>query len=133
MTAPQPGRPPGRAANAEPDPRDKPDPRPVPEADRIALAALACRDVAALHGGEHGEVATYLPGRRVLGVRVGPGRAEVHLVAAYGPNVAALADRVRGAVLAAVPACQAVDVVIGDVVIGDVVIGDLAGDALEQA
>ncbi|MGF7235288.1 MAG: hypothetical protein ACQSGP_10075 [Frankia sp.] len=87
---------------------------PVPDADAVALAALAVPDVTALHGGEYGEVATYLPGRRVIGVRTRPGRAEVHVVVTFGPNVARVADRVRESILRAVPTCGAVDVVIAD-------------------
>jgi uncharacterized alkaline shock family protein YloU len=49
------------------------------------------------------EIATYLPGRRVLGVRVAPGRAEVHIVTVYGANMVDVADRVRAAVQAATP------------------------------
>ncbi|SDP54852.1 hypothetical protein SAMN04487905_105148 [Actinopolyspora xinjiangensis] len=40
-------------------------------AERIAAAVLEHPCVARLDGGEHGTVATYLPGRRVTGVRTG--------------------------------------------------------------
>ena len=39
-------------------------------ADSIAAAVLAVPGVAALHPGMFGEVGTYLPGRRVTGVRI---------------------------------------------------------------
>ncbi|WP_205739614.1 hypothetical protein [Georgenia sp. SYP-B2076] len=49
-------------------------------ADAVAAAVLAVPGVARLHAGAFGEVATYLPGRRVPGVRIGPGGVEVHVV-----------------------------------------------------
>ena len=67
-------------------------------ADALAAAALACPSVVALSGGRVGEVATYLPGRRVTGVRVTDGRVEVHVVARYGPTCAEIASQVRAAV-----------------------------------
>ncbi len=115
MTAPDPGPPAIPGPDAEPaEGAGLPDLAPVPDADAVAVAALAVADVTALHGGRHGEVATYLPGRRVLGVRTGPGRAEVHVVAVFGPNVARVADRVRASVQRATPAATVVDVVISD-------------------
>lgn len=82
---------------------DRPDTAPEPDAEAVAAAAAACEGVHALtRGSDVVEIATYLPGRRVLGVRVSPGRAEVHIVARYGVNVVEVADRVRAAVLAAV-------------------------------
>ena len=47
-------------------------PTPAADADAIAAAVLACPSVAGLGGGPAGAVATYLPGRRVTGVRVRP-------------------------------------------------------------
>ena len=49
------------------------------QADRIAAATLAVPGVAGLHAGMFGEVATYLPGRRVTGVRIGADAVEVHV------------------------------------------------------
>ncbi|WP_134767931.1 hypothetical protein [Nocardioides sp. 1609] len=72
---------------AEPDP-----------ADRVAAAVLAVPGVHGLHAGVHGEVATYLPGRRVNGVRVrGPGW-DVHVVLAWAAPVADTAELVRRSV-----------------------------------
>jgi uncharacterized alkaline shock family protein YloU len=99
---------------------DRPASAPEPDAEAVAAAAAACEGVHALtRGSDVVEIATYLPGRRVLGVRVSPGRAEVHIVARYGVNVVEVADRVRAAVLAAVkgdtgPSPQ-VDVYVEDV------------------
>jgi len=66
--------------------------------ERIVAAVLAIPGVAAMHGGAFGEVATYLPGRRVTGVTVGPTSCAVHLAARYPANVVDTAERVRAAV-----------------------------------
>ena len=49
--------------------------------DAVSAAALSCSQVARLSGGLAGEVATYLPGRRVAGIRIGDDEVEVHIVA----------------------------------------------------
>ncbi|QCW49434.1 hypothetical protein FE634_01610 [Nocardioides dongxiaopingii] len=82
-------------------------------ADRVAAAVLAVAGVDGLHGGAHGEVATYLPGRRVVGVRLRDPGCAVHVVLAWGVPIAGTAELVRRAVngLVAGP----VDVTIEDV------------------
>lgn len=80
-----------------------------PDPEVVAAAVQACPSVAALSG----EIASYLPGRRVAGVRTSPGRAEVHVVAHYGPPMEAVAAQVREAVTRAVGVRQ-VDVAIDD-------------------
>lgn len=64
-------------------------------ADRVRTAVLALPGVSDLHPGSFGEVATYAAGRRVVGVRVRPARAEVHVVAAWSAPVLEVADEVR--------------------------------------
>lgn len=49
-------------------------------ADRVAASVLAVPGVVRLHAGVFGEVATYLSGRAVTGVRLRPDETEVHLV-----------------------------------------------------
>ncbi|HEY8721350.1 hypothetical protein [Pengzhenrongella sp.] len=66
--------------------------------DVIAAAALGCPSVARLSGGLVGEVATYLPGRRVRGVRVRDNGVSVHVVGVYGPPVTEIAREVHAAV-----------------------------------
>ncbi|MGW6130387.1 hypothetical protein ACWFNE_10210 [Cellulomonas sp. NPDC055163] len=66
------------------------------EADAVAAAVLACPGVVGLRAGG-GLVATYLPGRRVEGVRIGPDAIEVSLVARLGVPVPTLDTRVRSA------------------------------------
>jgi hypothetical protein len=66
--------------------------------ERVAAAVLATPGVAALHGGEFGEIATYLPGRRVTGVTIGPSSCAVHVAVRYPANVVDTAENVRAAV-----------------------------------
>jgi hypothetical protein len=69
--------------------------------DLIAAAVLAVPHVAGLSGGRLGEIATYLPGRRVEGVRIRPGQIEVHVVARYGPTMSEVGAAVHAAVVGA--------------------------------
>lgn len=52
---------------------------PAALAQRVAAAVLAHPDVVALHGGPFNTVATHLPGRRLVGVRLGVGSEPVEL------------------------------------------------------
>ncbi|WP_312870565.1 hypothetical protein [Gordonia asplenii] len=52
-------------------------------AERIAHAVLSVLGVVRLDGGRFGEVATYLPGRRVTGVSLDDESGEVHIVVAW--------------------------------------------------
>jgi hypothetical protein len=83
------------------------------DADRIAAAVLACPQVSGLHGGRFGEVATYLPGRRVTGVTISADEVEVHLVAAYPATITEIDHAVRAA-LAEVTGGLAVTIVVED-------------------
>ena len=71
---------------------------PDPDADAIAAAALDCPGVSGLHGGPLNDVAAYLPGRTVTGVRLAEDRVEVHVVARFGTVLPSLAEQVRAAV-----------------------------------
>ncbi|WP_432497596.1 hypothetical protein [Kineococcus gypseus] len=66
-------------------------------ADAVRAAVLAVPGVVGLHPGRHGTVATYLPGRRVTGVRLGEDGAEVHVVVAAGADLRATAGAVHAA------------------------------------
>jgi uncharacterized alkaline shock family protein YloU len=74
-----------------------------PDPDALAAAVLACPAVVAMSAGRVGEVATYLPGRRVAGVRVRDKEVTVHVVARYGPTVAEIAAQVRQTVQTLAP------------------------------
>jgi len=102
MTEPAAARP-ARHEAPHQAPRPAPQPPGVELADQVAAAALTVRGVTGLHGGMFGETATYLPGRRVLGVRLTENVADIHLTLAYGAPVFATAQQVRTAVAALVP------------------------------
>lgn len=69
-----------------------------PDPDAIAAAVRACGTVVDLSGGLAGEAATYLPGRRVTGVRIDDRTVTVHVVARYGPSIAEIGAEVSRAV-----------------------------------
>lgn len=63
--------------------------------DLVAVAVTGVPGVTGMHAGSMGEVATYLPGRRVTGVRRRDGSTEVHVSVAMGVAIAELATQVR--------------------------------------
>ena len=68
----------------------------LPDAVALAAAARACPSVADLSGGAMAEFATYLPGDRVVGIRVSEDSVDVHLVVRWSvPSLPAAADEVR--------------------------------------
>lgn len=82
-------------------------------AEAVADAARSCPGVVRLASGSPVEVATYLPGRRVHGVRFDDGVVEVHVVASPGTVLPDLARAIRKAVAAVVPD-STVDVYVDD-------------------
>jgi hypothetical protein len=100
MTAPADGTAPSLAGGAD--------------VDMIATAVRLCAGVSALDGGAHGEIATYLPGRKVTGVVVGDGRVTVQVRVRWGtpaPDLAALITTVA----APFTGHRRIDVVIADI------------------
>lgn len=87
----------------------------APDPERLADTVLRVDDVDSLYGGLTGEVATYLPGKRVPGVRVRDGRVEIHIVVRGLRPVTDTARDVRRAVLAQAQPLP-VDVIVGDIV-----------------
>lgn len=87
--------------------------------EAIAAAVLASPAVAGLHGGRFTTVASYLPGRRVVGVAVTPSEITVGVVGRYPNTVAQIAAQVRAAVATVVPGV-AVTVTIEDIDIEDI-------------
>lgn len=85
-------------------------------ADTVAALARAVPGVAALHPGMFGEVATYLPGRRVTGVRIRGGAVDVHLTVWPAAPVRATAAAVRAAVAAGFPG-HTVNVTVEDIAV----------------
>ena len=72
-------------------------------AEVVAEAVLAVPGVVRLHGGRFGELATYLPGRRVIGVRVDERGTEVHVVVSGDASAADTGGRIQRAVSAIAP------------------------------
>jgi hypothetical protein len=74
-------------------------------ARQVAAAALAVPGVWEMHPGQFGEVATYAPGERISGVRVGVRSGEVHIVTDLTRNLVIVGEEVRAAAerLAGVP------------------------------
>jgi len=72
-------------------------------ADAVAALVLAVPGVAGLHPGRFGEVATYLPGRRVTGVKLNEDRVEIHVVVEFDAPIRTVAQRIHTMVGAAVP------------------------------
>ena len=83
-------------------------------ADVVAAAVRGVPGVADLHAGMFGEVGTYLPGRRVPGIRLGDDVTEVHVTLVFGVAVRETAARVRDVVGTIIG--TPVDVTIEDVV-----------------
>jgi hypothetical protein len=84
------------------------------DVDAVAAAVLACPGVAALDGGQFGEVASYLPGRKVTGVMVIGGRVKVQVRARWAVPAPGVARQITAA---AVPLTghYPVDVAIADI------------------
>jgi uncharacterized alkaline shock family protein YloU len=68
------------------------------DTEAIEQAVVACSGVVGLSGGPAGTVATYLPGRRVTGVRVVGSSVEIHVVARWDVQIPSLAEQVRARV-----------------------------------
>lgn len=84
------------------------------DVDAVAGAARSRAAVAGLHGGSPGEIATYLPGRRVVGVRVAPDAVLVAVCARWGVPAVEVAAQIRTAVGPLAPG-RRVDVMLADV------------------
>ena len=80
-----------------------PDPEPLTPAEVVAAAVLGVPGVVRLHGGRFGGLGTYLPGRRVTGVRIDDEGTEVHVVVSDRVPVPDTAARVQRAVSAIAP------------------------------
>lgn len=92
-------------------------PAPNEPADRVAAAVRAVSGVADLHPGMFGEVGTYLPGRRVPGIRIDDGAVQVHICVVFGASVRDTAAAVRAATAAQLPEGPTViDVTVEDVI-----------------
>ena len=87
---------------------------PQDPAERLAATVLRVPGVVGLHSGMFGEVGTYLPGRRVAGIRITDDAVEVHVVVRFGVSVRDTAAAVRAAAAAGHPGV-AINVTVEDV------------------
>lgn len=92
--------------------------------DSLAAAVLAVPGVASLHGGRFGEIATHLPGRRVVGIRFAGERGEVHITVHVDEAAMASTSVIEIAEAAREAASAIVDVPI------DVIVEDLTMDEM---
>lgn len=77
---------------------------PPETADEVAALVLRVPGVSRLHAGAFGEAATYLPGRRVTGIKVGDDVVEVHVAVANGAPIRITAQQIHAAVAGVVAA-----------------------------
>ena len=82
--------------------------------DTVAAAVQACPGVSGLDGGRFGEVASYLPGRRVPGVVVRKDSVLVQIRARWGVPAADLLSQVTAVVTPLIGA-RLVEVVVADI------------------
>jgi len=66
-----------------------------PDPQAIATAVEACPSVARLSAGVGGEIATYLPGARVNGVRIRPDAVTVNVIAHWNAAASKVGDGPR--------------------------------------
>ena len=95
-------------------------PDPAALAERVAAAVTAHPSVAGLHGGAYGAVATWLPGRRLVGVRIGEGEEPVEVAVVLHPD-RPIPDVVRALRREVSGLCggEAVDITVADIVLPD--------------
>jgi hypothetical protein len=84
------------------------------DVDVVAATVRTCPGVDELYGGRPGGIATYLPGRRVDGVRVDRYAIEVQVRARWGATAMDIAAQIRD-VLATNAAGRRIDVTVADV------------------
>ena len=84
------------------------------DVEAVARRVEECPGIASLSSGPVGLAASYLPGKRVEGVRVTDDLVEVHVVARWGVTTQAVDREVRGAA-SSMTAGRRLDVFIEDV------------------
>ena len=87
----------------------------APTADAVAASVLQVPQVHDLGGGVGGEVATYLPGRRVQGVRITDDRVEIHIEIKPDRPAPAIAAPTCGPAVRLLAGDRDVDVYVDDI------------------
>lgn len=97
--------------------------------DDLRSSVLEVPGVVSLHGGTFGEAGTYLPGKRLPGLRFDGDDVRIHIVLEFGYDVAATASQIRLALARKV--LGDVHVVVEDVVEPETTHGMISGQAHE--
>jgi hypothetical protein len=84
------------------------------DVDDIYAEVIACPGVAGLGSGMIGELATYLPGRRVPGIRVTPELVQLEICARWGPSAQQIGAQIWAA-LASVVTDRPIEIAITDI------------------
>ena len=84
--------------------------------DAVHTAVNACPGVAGVGGGTLAALTTYLPGRRIPGIRINPDSIELEVVAEWNTTAAHIAADIRRAVVRLVDG-RRVDITITDIVL----------------
>ncbi|MDQ1722203.1 MAG: hypothetical protein QOI26_1937 [Pseudonocardiales bacterium] len=100
--------------------------------DAVAAAVQGCPAVDDLDGGRLGGAATYLPGRRVPGIRIDDDRIEVYVRGVWDQPVSLIAGQIRQA-LATLSGGRVIDIVLTDIAEPDSVRPQLSSAAPEPA
>ncbi len=84
------------------------------DVDAVAAAVRSCVDVIDLDGGPFDTVASYLPGRRVAGIRIGADGVTVQIRSRWGVPIPQVGHQVRAAVSSLVPG-RGLEIVVSDI------------------
>jgi hypothetical protein len=82
--------------------------------DAVHAAIAGCPGVSSVGSGTVASLTTYLPGRRVAGIRVGPDTLEVEIVALWGTTAHELDTHIRQ-VLAPLVSDHRIDITVADI------------------
>lgn len=82
-------------------------------AEAVSAAVEGVPGVSGLYGGAFGEIATYLPGRRIAGIRIGESDGEVHITVDLTSGLLKVAEEVH--LVASATAGRPMSVVVEDV------------------
>ena len=86
--------------------------------DAVHAAVAACPGVAGLGSGTVSSLTTYLPGRRLSGIRINPDSVDLEIIAAWGTAAADIYRQIQTAVTAAVGG-RRIDLTIADIQLPD--------------
>jgi hypothetical protein len=82
--------------------------------DAVHAAVSSCPGVARVGSGSVAALTTYLPGRRIPGIRINPGTVEIEVIAEWDSSAANIGRSIRS-VVAGLVGARRVDITITDV------------------